>query len=213
MKSNTMSILVLIVAILVLIGGFSLFLWIRDETGEEAQENTIEEEEEEEEEEETPEPTAAPTPEPEPTPNPYPLATDFLFTDRSGNEYRLSDFYGKPIVINFFATWCGPCMNEMPGINELSLQYQDQVNFLIINLTSSESISPEEVFTFLSNNGYSFPLYFDTLDQGTTAYNIDAIPLSVFISEDGHVVGTNVGSLEKDQMQELIEKLINGQSF
>ena len=194
MKSNTMSILVLIVAILVLIGGFSLFLWIRDETGEEAQENTIEEE-------------------PEPTPNPYPLATDFLFTDRSGNEYRLSDFYGKPIVINFFATWCGPCMNEMPGINELSLQYQDQVNFLIINLTSSESISPEEVFTFLSNNGYSFPLYFDTLDQGTTAYNIDAIPLSVFISEDGHVVGTNVGSLEKDQMQELIEKLINGQSF
>ena len=66
-----------------------------------------------------------------------PLAPDFTVEDTDGNKYKLSDFRGKPVIVNFWASWCGPCKMEMPDFEELYKQYGEEINFLMVNMKNS----------------------------------------------------------------------------
>ena len=140
----------------------------------------------------------------------YPAATDFVFTDQNGNTLRLSGFYGKPTVINFFATWCPPCQAELPYFNKAYLNYGDRINFLVIDLIDDSGESVENGLSFVSANGYSFPLYFDSFDEGYGAYGSGYIPVTVLISADGHLIDSHVGGMSETEVQAIMDTLLNG---
>lgn len=135
-------------------------------------------------------------------------AVDFTFTDRDGVEHRLSDFYGKPIIINFWATWCPPCQAELPYFDAASKFYQDKIQFLMVDLVDGSYETEDSTIQFVEENRYSFPLFFDSYGEGSDAYEITAIPLTVAINSHGQIVTTHLGSMTQEELMELINQLL-----
>ena len=133
-------------------------------------------------------------------------APDFTIYDEEGNEVRLSSFFGKPVIVNFWATWCGPCRQELPHFEELSQEYGDEVQFLMINLlTGGDTL--EKVKEFIADNEYTFPVYYDTELNAAYTYGINAIPVTVAIAKDGSILGGYTGTLTKDVLMSMITAL------
>ena len=136
-------------------------------------------------------------------------AADFVLTDRNGTEHRLSDYYGKPIIINFWATWCGPCQAELPHFDNAYFQYQDRIQFLMVDLVDGAYETEESASRFVDERGYIFPLFFDVNGEGSVAYAINAIPLTVAISPGGRIVATHLGSMSEEDLADLINTLLH----
>lgn len=137
------------------------------------------------------------------------IAPDFTVLDGEGNEVKLSDFFGKPIVVNFWATWCGPCKSELPEFDEAFLEQGEDVQFLMVNLTDGTSDTVESVKTFVEEAGYHFPVFFDTAYDAATIYGISAIPLTLFIDSDGVIQAYANQAIDGELLQEGID-LITG---
>ena len=132
---------------------------------------------------------------------------DFTVTDAQGNYIRLSDYSGKPVVINFWATWCGPCISELPSFDMLYKEYGEDINFLMINMTDSNRDTFNTVGKYISENGYSFPVFYDTQASAAKAFNVYSIPHTVFIRSDGTVEKTYVGAISEETIRTHIEKI------
>jgi len=144
-------------------------------------------------------------------------AFDFTLMDQNGNEHTLSDYKGKVVFINFWATWCPPCKKELPDIEELYKEYnlnQDEVVFLGItnpasaaypNNTDSEK---DEIIAFIEENEYTFPTLFDETGEVLKNYNISAFPTTFMIDKEGNVVGYVPGMMTKDIMVNIIEQVL-----
>ena len=127
-------------------------------------------------------------------------APDFSVVDRDGNPVSLSDYLGKPVVLNFWASWCGPCKNEMPAFNTAWGEYGDRVQFLMVNLTDNYQETLESAKAFLDTVDYGFPVFFDTKMEGGIAYGVTGIPATYFINAEGQVVARAVQSLDYDTL-------------
>ena len=114
-------------------------------------------------------------------------APDFTVYDADGNAHRLSDFFGKPIVLNFWASWCGPCKMEMPDFDAAYLDQGDEITFLMVNLTDGVDETVEGVSGFIDEQGYSFPVYFDSDFSAANTYMVQSIPMTFFIDENGYL--------------------------
>ena len=136
-------------------------------------------------------------------------APDFTMTDGEGNEVMLSDFFGKPIVLNFWASWCGPCQYEMPDFEEAYHQYGEEVQFLMVNLTDGYSETLNSAKAFLEDAGYTFPVYFDTLSDAAKTYQIYSIPCTYFLDADGALVTRTVGMISADALQQGIDLILS----
>ncbi len=123
-------------------------------------------------------------------------APDFTMLDGSGNAVKLSDFMGKPIVLNFWASWCPPCKAEMPDFEEAYKQYGDDVVFIMLNLTDGYSETVATANAHIAANGYTFPVYYDTAYEGAYAYEVSAIPQTCFINARGQLVSISVGMID-----------------
>jgi len=134
-------------------------------------------------------------------------APDFTVYDANGNKIRLHDFIGKPIVLNFWATWCGPCKIEMPDFNAKYLEIGDEVQFLMVNLTDGTRDTVESVKGFIAENGYSFPVFYDKDYSAVDAYAISSIPTTYFIDADGNLVAYAKGAINAETLQEGINMI------
>lgn len=135
-------------------------------------------------------------------------ALDFEVLDGEGNKVKLSDYYDKPIVINFWATWCGPCKSELPAFDNLYKKYGEEVEFLMVNMTDGSRETIDGVKDFITENGYEFPVYYDTETIAAYVYNAYSIPLSVFIDSAQNVVGYQVGAMDEATLTEYVEMLV-----
>ena len=125
-----------------------------------------------------------------------PPAPDFTVYDAEGKEWSLSDFKGKPVVINFWASWCGPCKSEMPEFEEIFKRYGDRVHFLMVNLTDGDQETVQSASEFISRSGYTFPVYYDTKSFAATAYSVSTIPATYFIDAEGYGIAWASGALD-----------------
>lgn len=139
-------------------------------------------------------------------------ANDFEVLDINGNKVKLSDFYGKPIVVNFWATWCGPCKTELPEFEEMYNEYNEKIEFLMVNLTDGYNDTVENVKEFIRENNYEFPVYFDTEYSATNAYRIYSIPQTLFIDKDGNIIKLYKGQISRQTLQRYIEKMLEDAS-
>ena len=127
---------------------------------------------------------------------------DFTVYDVNGNEVKLSDFIGKPIVLNFFASWCGPCKSEMPDFEAAYKEHGDEVQFLMINLTDGYYETVESASSFIEQSGYTFPVFYDTSSSAAVAYSVVSIPTTYFIDAEGNIVAKATGALSAKSLAE-----------
>ncbi len=134
-------------------------------------------------------------------------ATDFTMQDAEGNSVLLSSFEGKPVVLNFWTSWCSYCKAEMPDFEEAYKQYGDQVQFVMLNATKSEKNSADGE-NFIKSTGYTFPVFYDPDGNATTLYAIRGFPATIFIDKDGNIAAKNLGKITRAKLDENIQKLI-----
>lgn len=164
----------------------------------------------------------AETPSPSPTNNQereLPAAIDFNLPDQNGEYHSLSDYAGKTIFLNFWATWCGPCQREMPDIQALYEEYgSNQGDVIILGVANPKTssnpnnsdVSTEEVIQFINDNGYTYPTIMDTTGELFYQYGISSFPTTFMITKDGLVYGYISGMLEKQMMIDIINQTIEG---
>lgn len=136
-------------------------------------------------------------------------ASDFTVKDNSGNDVKLSDFKGKPVVINFWASWCPPCRGEMPDYNKLYLEYSKKgIVFMMVDLTDGERETTAIGKKFIKDNGYQFPVYFDTNQGAAYIYGISSIPDSIFVDKSGMIINSFTGAIDEGTMRSNMEALL-----
>lgn len=135
-------------------------------------------------------------------------APDFVVQNQSGESVKLSDYFGKPIVLNFWATWCGPCKSELPAFDAAYHSYGDRAEFLFVNLTDGQRETVEVVEEFLAANDYTFPVYYDTMTSAANAYSVYGVPVTYFIGSDGTIQDTFMGAMPADQLEGYLQTLL-----
>ena len=134
-------------------------------------------------------------------------APDFTVVDADGNAVNLSDFFGKPIVLNFWASWCGPCKSEMPEFEEAYAAYGEDVQFLMVNMTDGSRETVEVAQEFIAEQGYTFPVYFDTEMDAAITYSVMSIPCSYFIDAKGNLIARASGAIDAQTLQTGIDMI------
>ena len=136
------------------------------------------------------------------------IAPDFTVVDGEGNEHKLSDFFGKPIVLNFWASWCGPCKSEMPDFDEVYAEYKEDIHFLMVNLTDGNRETVSSAKEFIEEQGYSFPVYYDTKLEAMMAYYAYSIPMTFFINAEGEMIAYAQSAISKEVLLQGIEMIV-----
>lgn len=160
---------------------------------------------------------ASPAPEPQqetsagetqgqPAPTPI-LAPDFSVQTADGETVRLSDFRGKPVVLNFWASWCGPCKSEMPAFDKAYAAYGEDVAFLMVNMTDGQRETVDDAKAFVEESGYRFPVYYDTEMNAAYTYGVYSIPMTFLVDAEGCIVGGQNGVVSEAALLSAVEQM------
>jgi len=134
---------------------------------------------------------------------------DFTLPDIFGQPHAISEWQGKIRVINFWATWCGPCRKEIPEFIELQKQYADKdLQFIGIAIDDAESVEK-----YLTSININYPMLVDDMAGINLAHqlgnNIDAVPFTLVVNHQGHIIHQHAGEFSKEKILDIITPLLN----
>ena len=132
-------------------------------------------------------------------------APDFTAYDVDGNAVQLSDYFGKPLVLNFWASWCGPCKSEMPAFQQ-AYEQEDGVQFLLVNMTGGRE-TQADAEALLEEEGYTFPVLFDLDLDAAMTYGVTALPTTYFLDAEGNLVAWAQGAINEQTLQQGLEMI------
>ena len=135
-------------------------------------------------------------------------ASDFTVYDTNGKEKKLSDFVGKPIVVNFWATWCGYCVKELPDFEKIYQQYGNDVSFLMVDLADGSRETKKDAEKFIKTYSYTFPVYFDLDFSASEAYSIRSIPMTLILDKEGNLVETHYGTMDGSDLKFYLDSML-----
>ena len=133
-------------------------------------------------------------------------APDFVVYDEAGNPVKLSDYFSKPIVLNFWASWCGPCKAEMPDFEEIYKERGEEIQFLMVNCTGGRE-TEESAKAFIADSGYTFPVFYDLDLEASSAYGASSIPVTFFIDAEGYLTAYAQGTTRADVLMQGIDMI------
>lgn len=149
-------------------------------------------------------------------------AYDFSLTDQYGTDHKLSDYEGKVIFLNFWATWCPPCRQEMPDIENLFKdQGMNQGDLIILAIaypdedgsaSAQREVDVEGIKAFLLENNYTFPVLMDMEGQVFRQYQISGLPTTFMIDHEGYFIGYVQGALQRELMDHFVNDALNAMS-
>ena len=136
------------------------------------------------------------------------MAADFKAYDDAGNAVTLREQRGKPVVVTFFASWCGPCKMEMPYFDEFYKTYGEQVTFMMVNLCAFGNDTKENGKKMVEEGGWTFPVYFDTDGDAALKYAIRSMPTTIFVDAQGELKGRHTGVIPRDALEKTIQGML-----
>lgn len=194
MNSKLKSLLILAVILIIIAGSYIAYKQLSQNFEQNAAADTASA---------APESTAVPAESPEAEQKT--AAADFSAIDLNGNKVKLSDYYGKPIVLNFWATWCFYCTEEMPVFQKVYEEMGQEVTFLMVNMTGSNNETVEKAKAYIVEQGYTFPVLFDIEQNVAITYSVRSIPMTIFIDSDGNFAAHSSGTLDEAALRQGLE--------
>ncbi len=130
------------------------------------------------------------------------LAPDFSVEDVEGNIVSLSGLQGKPVVLNFWASWCPPCKQEMPEFNKVYEEMGAEVHFMMIDAVDGHRETLDTGSEYVAEQGFTFPVYYDIGQSVIIQYGVRVFPSTVFIDAEGCVVAVYEGVMDEDMLRQ-----------
>jgi cytochrome c biogenesis protein CcmG/thiol:disulfide interchange protein DsbE len=142
-----------------------------------------------------------------PSPHPGFLAPDFELLDREGRQVELSSLRGSPVIINYWASWCGPCRSEMPAIENISHEYaEDGLVILGVNGTNQDNLAA--ALSFVQELGITFPILLDETGEVGNLYRVQSLPTTFFIDPEGIVHDMIIGGMSETMLRVKVSELL-----
>ncbi|MBQ6894100.1 MAG: TlpA family protein disulfide reductase [Clostridia bacterium] len=138
----------------------------------------------------------------------YIKAPDFTVVDSLSEKVKLSDMRGKPVVVNFWASWCPPCKAEMPDFEKLYKTYGDDITIMMVNMTDGYQETYEKAEAHIKENNYTFPVYYDIDYSAATAYRVTSLPATYFIDAQGNLVTHAKGMIDYETLKKGIGMIV-----
>jgi len=136
-------------------------------------------------------------------------ANDFRLKDLDGNTVNLSDYKGKVVILNFWATWCTYCRKEMPDLNELNKEFQENNEAVLLAIDVKES--PDTVKKYLTSDNIDLKVLMDQDASVTKKYGVDGFPTTLILNKDGSIYTSIVGKTDKQTIKNYLDKMKNGE--
>lgn len=135
-------------------------------------------------------------------------ALDFAVYSEDESLANLSDFFGKPIVLNFWASWCPPCKGEMPYFERVYNDVKDDVVFMMVSLIDGQRETVATATKYIQDEGYTFPVYFDKEQTAAYTYRVSSIPTTVFINAQGNIEKIYNRAIDESSLRKEVENIL-----
>lgn len=129
------------------------------------------------------------------------LPPDFTVTDSQGNPVKLSELRGKPVVLNFWASWCPPCKREMPEFDRVAAELEGQVVFMMVDVVDGGRETQKIGAAYVESQGFTFPVYYDLTGEAAYLYGISALPTTYFLDSEGYVVTAAKSMIDEETLR------------